>query len=953
MNYFLKTIAKYLYNNYKDSFKDISLIFPNKRSGVLFQNELNKLVTNKPIWSPRINTINEFMLNYADLDLSNHIELLTELYLTHKKVSGSNESFDNFYHWGEIILTDFNDIDKYLVDAKSLFVNIKHFKEFENKIDFLSKEQINTLKRFFEAFNVEDSSKIKKEFAKIWDIMFPLYSNFKSNLISKNIGYEGMVYENALKNIKQLNIADYSFKKIFFIGFNAITPIEEEVFNILKNIELAEFFWDYDEYYISNKQIEAGLFQRKYLKKFPPVNISKNTNQLKGKKIKIISTPTDHGQIFLANQILQTIPNNDISNSAVILSDEQLLLPMLNNIPDNIKDTNITMGYPITNSLTNNFIEFLIQIQINSQSKKNGEVSFYYKNVISILNHPFTEYLCKDVASDITNKVTSENIYQVNIKEFNKHIFLEKIFKKIKTTDEFKEYLENQIKYLHEQLWLLENNDDNLLIEKEFIFKIWAQIQTLNNQLVDSGIELKLNTYFNLLRKVIQTTRIPFDGEPVKGLQIMGFLETRNLDFKNVIITSVNEGIIPKQNKTSSFIPFSLRRGFKLPTGELNDAMYAYYFYRILQSADNIWLIYNSGSSGITTNEKSRLIYQLEYDDNFITSQDIFTQTIDVTSNRNISIEKNGATWNKLQEFINSETKKLSPSALSIYLQCPLQFYFKSIARITEPDQITETVDARLFGNIFHNSAESIYTLLSKDNQLITSELLNMVLKDKKTIDAVIFEAFNKVFYGEKTEKQFKIDGKNTIIFNIIKKYLKQMLKKDIEYTPFSIVGLEYNVKTNIEIDIDNTKNNIQIGGQIDRIDKTDYSLRIIDYKTGKNERNFNILDDVFSSEKIKKTKAIFQTFIYSYIISKTHIDENIEPMIYSVKELFKKDNSFDITSKKDITYKTDGFLGIKSNVEQYLKELLEELFNKNVPFKQTEDIKTCEYCMYKDMCGR
>lgn len=955
MDYFLESIAKYLFENKRDDFKDITLVFPNRRSGLFFQNELMKLVSKNPIWSPTVFTINEFMLNYSNLELANQIQLLSELYLTYKKLSGSSESFDNFYSWGEIILADFNDIDKYLINAESLFVNVKNFKSIENQIDFLSEEQLKTLERFFEAFDADKSTKIKEEFIKIWEVLLPLYTQFKQRLRNKKIGYEGMVYQDALKKIEELKADDYSFKKLFFIGFNAITPAEEEVFSILKNIGLAEFFWDFDEYYINNYQMEAGLFQRKYINKFPPVTLNKDYNQLKGKKIKLISTPTDHGQVYAASQILGSITSETPSDTAVILSDEQLLLPTLNSIPSEIKNINITMGYPVKDSLTGNFVDLLIQAQQNIHSSKNSTVSFYYKNVISILRHPFTEYLCPDITSQIIKKITRENLFQLNTDEFNQDTFLSNLFIETKTSDKFTNYLEAHLKYLHEQLWLIDDKSNNFKIEKEFLFNLWLQIKQLNIQLAECNIKLQLPTYFQLIRKVIRSTRVPFEGEPIKGLQIMGFLETRNLDFKNVIILSVNEGVIPTQNRSASFIPFSLRRGFGLPTGELNDAMFAYYFYRIIQRAENVWLLYNSGAGGMSTGEKSRLIYQLEYDNNFEVDSEIVTQTIDVNSNRGITISKDSLVWENMQEYLRNENpRKLSPSSLSIYLQCPLRFYYKSVAKITEEDEIDEVIDARLFGNIFHNVAEKIYTSFFNNNELITSESLNTLLKDNKNIDEIITNSFTEVFYGENTKRRFKIEGKNQIIFDIIKKYLKQMLKKDIEYAPFSIVGLEKNVETEINININSKNIRVKVGGQVDRIDRTDRGLRIIDYKTGSDKLEFNELEDVFNPEKIKDTKAVFQTFIYSYIISKEFPSESsILPMVYQVKELFKNDSFFDISSKKCTTYKENGFLGIKDEVEIKLKDLLEELFDRDIPFTQTENAAICEYCPFKEMCGR
>lgn len=955
MDYFLKSVAGYLFQNHNPDFKDITLVFPNRRSGVFFINELKLLVNDTPIWSPKISTINELMNDFSALETADPIHLLAELYVEYKKMLGSSESFDDFYSWGELLLADFNDVDKYLVNAESVFVNVKNFKGIENQIDFLTEDQIKTLERFFSALDAEKSTKIKKEFLSIWEIMFPLYNEFKNKLIDKNIGFEGMVYQDALSKVKQLKKEDHSFKKIYFIGFNAITPAEEAVFEILKNLELAYFFWDFDDCYIENKEMEAGLFQRKYIKKFPPIKLQKNNNQLLRKKIKLLAAPTDYGQVFQTGRILDQIKMDNPADTAVILSDEQLLLPVLENIPDKIPDVNITMGYPLSDSLSGNFIDLLIQLQQHVRNSKTAGVSFYYKPVISLLRHPFIQLFAEFDANEIIERITKENLYYIPILELNSDELGRLLFVETKNTKEATGNIEILLQFIHEQLWILESPSQNLKLEREFLFTQLTELKKLHYQLIECNLNIELSTYYRLVKKVMLSIRVPFEGEPILGLQVMGFLETRNLDFKNVIILSVNEGIIPSPSRIASFIPYSLRRGFGLPTSELNDAMYAYYFYRILQGAENVWLLYNSGVGGMSTGEKSRLVHQLEYDVNFEVDVEIMEQSVDVISNKTIVIKKDGLVWDKMQSFFQAENEKyISPSALSIYLQCPLRFYFKSVAKVREADEIDEVVDARLFGNIFHKAAERIYEGFYRENILVTEDELVKLLKNETKIDVFLNNSFAEVFYGANTQRKFTIEGKNQIIFDVIKKYLIKMLKKDQGYAPFSIIGLEKNVAKRIDINIEDTACAVKIGGQIDRVDRSDKGLRIIDYKTGSDKLIFGELSEVFDPEKIKDTKAVFQTFLYSYLISDEFNSEKaILPMVYQVKQLFDDKNSFEISSKKHTAFQSGNFLDIKDEVGDYLRQVLEELFNKEQPFVQTENSTVCEYCPYKNMCGR
>ncbi len=955
MNGFLSSIAEYLFNNYKSDFKNISLVFPNRRSGVFFTEELKKIAAGNTIWIPDITTINDFMSKYSDYNQAEHIQLLSELYLIYKKTANSSESFDNFLPWGEILLSDFNDIDKYLVNAESVFINVKNFKSIENTFDFLTDEQKLTLKRFFDTFDDEKSTKLKENFKKIWEIMLPLYEEFKHRLHKKQLAYEGMIYRNACDNIKNLHPDDYKGGKMFFIGFNAITPAEEEIFTILKNIEKAVFFWDYDNYYIKNKNMEAGLFLRKFIKKFPPEPLNKSFDNLKNKNIQVISASTNHAQIFKTSNIIADINTNNYSDTAIILSDEELLLPMLNNIPDTIKDINITMGYPVKDSLSANFIEQLIVLQQNIKIKKDNKASFYYKNVISILRHPFVVRLYDEQAQKCVKTITEDNLYYVDAKNLSENQLFKLIFKATASKDDFVEYIENLLSFLYGQLWIVDDSTNSFTVEKEFLYRLWTQIQTLHQQLTQYNIDLQLTTYFHLLRKVIKSLRVPFEGEPVSGLQIMGFLETRNLDFKNIVILSVNEGVIPSASRKASFIPYSLRKGFNLPAGDFNDAVYAYYFYRIMQNAENVFMLYNQSAGGMATGEKSRLIYQLEYNNDFKVETNEESQNIEVISNREISIEKDDKIWQIMQKYLqNNDRRKLSPSALSSYLQCSLQFYFKAIAGIRESDEVEETVDARLFGNIFHKAAEKVYKPYFETKTLIDKELLNKISKNKSDIHKIINQAFTETFYGSNTTKEFKIEGKNRIVFDVIEKYLLKLIEKDIEYAPFSIVGLEKNVSAEIDFTANNTKLTAEIGGQIDRMDRTDSFLRIIDYKTGNDELKFKTLQDVFNRDEIKKHKAIFQTFLYSYVVNRVNFpDEVILPMVYQVKKLFTPKVDFEITSKECQEYVSGKFSGIKNDVEDYIKDLLSELFDREIPFTQTENTDNCKYCNYKDICGR
>jgi CRISPR/Cas system-associated exonuclease Cas4 (RecB family) len=958
MVYFLNQVANWIFENKRSELKNIQLVFPNRRSGLFFLHYFKQIVIdsglNNPVWLPKVTPINEFVSGFTDLRLSEPIELLGKLFIIYKEESKSAESFDNFYNWGEMMLADFSDVDKYLVNPEAVFGNVRDLKKMESDFQFLSKEQIEVIRRFFSNFDATQNTELKDRFIKMWEVLLPVYLRLQKHLLQNKIGYEGLVYKQALESVKMSDA--FEFEKVYFIGFNAITPVEEKIFEYLQGQNKAGFFWDYDAYYVDNMQMEAGYFQRKYIRKFPSEPGFVLNHQLidKTRKINAVSVSTDHGQVFKASQILNAIPVTELHDTALVLSDEQLLMPVLNQIPANVEEVNVTMGYGIRESMMAQWIDLLINLHSNAKLNEDGILSFYYKNVVDILNHPFMHRMVNQEADALILQIKSENLYQLKQSQIPDKIAFKKLFVHVDTIIAFENYVKELILFLNENLWCHFEPGSKIELEKEFAYHIYLKINQLSEQIGRQNISIQLPTYFKLLRKIIKNLRIPFEGEPIGGLQLMGFLETRNLDFKNLIILSVNEGVLPASANASSFIPYSLRKGFGLPTRDLHDAMFAYYFYRLLQRAQNVWLVYNSGSSGLASGEKSRFIYQLQYDSNFHVHIENVVQSIDVIAENRIVIEKRGEVLTHLLRYLEPDKKLfLSPSALSTYLSCSLRYYFKAIAKIHEPDKVEEQIDARLFGSIFHVVAEKFYMPFLMSKKELTSLDLNTLLNDNVQLDAWILEAFQSVLRGPNSKKVFEIEGKNHIVFQVIKKYLQKMIAIDSQNTPFEVLGLEQDVFMDIPIVRSNSKANVRVGGQIDRLDRVKNALRVVDYKSGADKLSFNSIDDVFDAEKIQDVKAVFQTFVYSLAVAKNYPSEiKIVPTVYQLKNFFAEDVDFSVTSK-DPMYATGNFKDVEALVSEKLTWVLEDLFNEHIPFKQTNDLKRCGYCPYKQICGR
>ena len=620
MDTFLKHIAQDLYSRYNDKISDLCIVFPNRRASLYFKKYLSEL-TEKPMWSPTTITINELMEEISGLSVADNIKLLFELYTIYKIIKKSEESFDDFYYWGEMMLNDFDDIDKYLVNPEDLFKNLKSLKSIQDQFTYLSDEQIEAIKQFWQSFDPEKHSSHQDDFISIWNVLLNIYQSFNKRLNELGIAYEGMIYRNVTNKLKGNDIIGLTHQKYVFAGFNALNNCEKKLFNYLQNNKMADFYWDYDESYINNPYHEAGFFLRENISEFKaPVSFSSQNvfnSLLQEKNIEIISVPSDIGQTKVITKILQESTVNHIDSpnkTAIVLADEDLLVPILHSVPDSIDNVNITMGYPVNNTPIYSLLEHLIDLQKNAKATKT-ETRFYYKNVLAVLSHQYVNSQFQEEANQLIQFIKTNNKIVISNIELASCVFFQSLFIKVDSYQDLSEYLLNILHHIYNSLKKTGNEDTihNPSLEKEYIYHIYLSINRLKEVLEEQNIPIKMETYIRLVRKIIRNLRVPFTGEPLSGLQIMGILETRLLDFENLFICSMSEGVLPKTEASLSFVTYSLRKGFGLPTIEHQDAIYAYYFYRLIQRAKNVTLMYNSSSDGMKTGEMSRFLYQLKF----------------------------------------------------------------------------------------------------------------------------------------------------------------------------------------------------------------------------------------------------------------------------------------------------------------------------------------------------
>ncbi len=937
METFLQLLANDIINKYGEQFSHLTIIFPNKRAGLFLAEELSKLIRH-PVWMPEILTLSEYIEKHTGLRKADNLTLIIKLYKAYIKVSASHENFEEFYFWGTMLLGDFDDVDKYLADAKDLFSNLVALKEIETNFPYLTEEEIAAIQKFWSSFNPDRFSHEQEEFLKVWNKLYATYTAFRTALKQDGICYEGMNERYFCEHIDEYRHPEH----LLFAGFNALNICEKQIFSYYQNLGKASFYWDYDIYYTANEHQEAGLYIRENLKLFPnELDMGHFNNFLhNSKKIEYISVPSVIGQAKLLEQLTMHLVNDNPRDTAIVLCDEQMLIPALHSIPEYIKKINITMGYPARKTSVAALISLLCDLK-NYSKQEGNKIFYYYKPVVALLNHKLIKELCSEDISKITDFINQNNIIYIQEKYLLFHPLTKAIFSP--EQENIPSYLLRILNLL--MLPTLDMETDP--IEKEFIFTIYTQIQNLQNTFKEEKIEPEEKLYIQLITKVINNITIPFSGEPLEGLQLMGLMETRMLDFKHLIILSANEGVLPKNTLPSSFIPYNLRIGFRLPTPQHQEALFAYYFYRLLQRSKDIKLLYTVGMKSLNIGEMSRFLYQMRYESGLPIKESSFQNHISTQTPQEIIIPKTKEIMNILEQYKISDQKTLSPSAINTYLDCPLRFYFKYIANIKEKDQIAEELDQKLLGTIFHDCSQSIYNTIPEGK--ITQEAIDTLLKKQKLIETHILNAYQKIYTTQIS--QLLDSGSNELLLNVVKKYIQAMLHYDKSITPFNILALEQRFYVPVSTKIDDHIQTIFIGGYIDRVDKTEQGIRVIDYKTGADTTNFKSIASIFDSENPIRNKAALQTMLYCMMYNHSQPSNSpLIPGIYNIKQLFGKNYDYHLICDTDII---NNFSHFEKEYKEELNSLLNNIFSAKYPFTQTNNKKKCTNCNYAGICRK
>ena len=958
MDGFLKRTAADLLQRGID-LKNIQIILPNRRAGLFFTKYLGQLIT-QPTYMPKVITIEDFFYDIAGKRPADKLTLIYELYKVFKSLSGSKESFDRFYFWGEMILRDFNDLDQFMVNPEKLFINLREQKILESDWSFLSTTQIELIQAFWASFESRDRFHQEK-FLKFWDVLFPLYNQFNSSLKTLGLAYGGGIYREVAESLEKEESSEI---RHVFVGFNAFTGAEERLIKHYVENYGAEVFWDIDQYYLDALNQEAGMFFRDYRKDkilgptFPdttPKRIEENK-----RKVQTYAVPLKINQANMVGAILEAIPEieQNWEETVVILPDEQLLFPVLNLLPDKVSKVNVTMGYPVKHTPVFTFLEAVVDLQ-RFIRVVNEEVMFYHKPVKELLSTVYLYDAAPEFSKNLIEDFARTNTLYISTStlEAGGPLFA-KVFQQMTTEN----LMDNMLGLIQMLAGPLEENS----MERTYLYQCFKQMNRLK-AIVEKEIKEEVNITFllRIFRQVFGEIKLPFKGEPLEGLQLMGVLESRNLDFKRVIICNMNEGSFPPSSSMNSMIPFNLQKAFGMPMQEQNDAIYAYTFYRLLHEAEDVHLLYTTAGNQGQVSEKSRYIHQLQIEMNRegIQKEDSITHIpVNLKATRAITIEKNSAIMSHLLRYTkptNGDRKPVSfsPSALNVWLDCRLKFYLNYIAGIEIPEEVQEEVDPAIFGNLVHLSLENLYMgFIERKKRKVVSESDIEGLKD--FVYPAVMNAIKQQYFLEDKGSQ-KLTGQLVIARDVLQKYLQGVLIKDKESAPFEIISLEAGRKYKAFVPINTNEGmvNVALGGIIDRVDRIGNTIRLIDYKSGMDNKNFKSIESLFDRDDSERNKAAMQTFFYGLLYEANFPDNKhlLKPALFNLREIFKEDfnpylqETIGYRKKEEVT----NYSVYRDDYVGELKKTLEEIFDKDQAFDQTTDIKKCQYCPFTNICSR
>lgn len=990
MQPFLSQIAQIYTQHEGENMIDYCFVFPNKRSGLFFSKYLTEF-NDAVALQPAITTISDFVLDFSDGVEASRLEQLFILYtlylkiIRHRDLDNEIVEFDRFQYWGDVILGDFNDVDRYMADPSQLFKNIKDLKEISSS--FLTEEQIEVIKEYWEESgsisaieefwshtpSSDENDRVSTGFVKLWEVLYELYTEFRKHLRKMGLTYSGMAYRDAATQLRELERADLPYSRYIFIGFNLLSTSEIKIFERLQRLGCADFYWDYASPTFTDKSHRGTRFLQKYISRFKSLYDLPQPKVDQYPVTSIIGVPSNIGQVKKAGQIIKDLYNRRLIateeqalKTAVVLPDEELFIPLLHSIPHEIDNVNITMGYPLRHTPVAALISNIVSMQMRAR-KLHGSIHFYFEDIFSVLSHPLIRNIAPDESLAIIDDINRNRRYNISstslIESYPtlRHLFY--AVKDAKSAAEVSDYSLRLLRWLREEMGNRAYNN----VETGFVSRYIEAVETIKELSGRYKVAMNDTTFFNLMEKLVGPESISFIGEPLKGMQVMGMLETRALDFDNLIILSMNERIFPKKHYAKTFIPNTLRRGYGMSTMDYQESIYSYYFYRLITRAKNLYLIYDTRSGALKGGEMSRYLYQLIH----LFPHDRLTDT--QLSYKMKSIEPRIVEAPKtpeVMEILNryrdkryNDERAFSPTSIDHYIQCPLQFYLAYIKGYYIEDDLKIYMDEGTYGTIIHEVAQNIYADIKSRHKdegktRVTASDLNRYIDEEHILQQFVTRSINKNYVKDQNLDQPLI-GENKIIGIMMVTFIKRLIIHDKQFTPFYFIGAEKRFEVSLDITDDIS---INIKGSIDRIDEVDIdnpdrpsTIRLIDYKTGSDNPSISSWEQIFDTGNSRHEKSVLQLMLYCNAYSKSPSlpigNSPLMPVVYKLRDIGKGDKkSGPITICKD---NVDDYRDFNDEFIERLGDRLKELFDPSIPFKATPDKNACRYCKFTQICAR
>ena len=977
---FLELVATDLLKRFDKNMSRVAVVFPNKRASLFLNRHFFEMTDGEPMWAPAYMTISDLFRRHSQLTVADPTKQVCDLHKTYVECTKSKETIDHFYSWGQLMLADFDDVDKNLANADKVFRNVADIAEIEKDLSYLDEEKQAILRKFFTNFTVEgeqgnsESSELKKRFLNLWQHIGEIYNRFNKRLADQCLAYEGALYRSVATEVK--DEAFDEFDSYVFIGFNLLQKVEQKLFSRLQKAGKAMFYWDYDDYYMphaGHPDNEAGHFIAQYLKYFPNALDGNFDHKLlyhnltRKSQITFAEASTDTVQAAYMSRWLNEHGKGRIeagSSTAVVMCDENILQTVMHALPDEVEKANITTGFPLQQTSVASLMSMLIDLQTNGHRAGTDKYSLH--SVLRVLRHPFSAIISPK-AAELVKKLTSDEearTYYPSRQMLTVDEGTALVFADIEHIDSNADPNRNLFAWLQKVLkrvGTLCPSDDALFTES--VFRMYTLVSRLLD-LIDSGdLRADLSTLERLFAQLIGGTSIPFHGEPIEGIQVMGVLETRNLDFSHLLVLSCNEGNMPKGVNDASFIPYSIRKAYDLTTVDHKVAIYAYYFYRLLQRSGDVTIISSTVKDAGTPCEKSRFMTQLMVESGIeIRHISLSARHVATAFTRHACIEKTEDVMRELKAI-----GYLSPTAINRYLTCPLTFYFNNIAHIHEYDDDEQAeLDDRTFGLIFHAAAESIYKEIAPDG-VVTSDAINRFLRQRHSVLLHVDRAFaTELFKIDYDRHKPEYNGLQLINRAVIAGYLRSLLLADKDNAPLTVCGLELKVETTITFaDGPAAGQAIRIGGTIDRLDSvTDHVtgrevMRVVDYKTGRYHKTTKAeqivsVEDIFTTGEKRKRQAGYylQTLLYSFIASHSS-SHNPKALPVSPALLYIQHTA---TDYDPVLCMDDDRINdvepLRREFTDRLRSLISEIYNPSLPFTATTDESRCKNCAYRDICN-